>query len=481
MAKRPSPWPALTVLLVVATAAAIGFLVVRSRERQQANAKWEAVRAELVAAGEPVSFADVVARLPVIPPEQNGALVIERLIPQLEELCHAQLAGVLLFDEDMKDIDLFTGIPAEAVEPMRAFVEEHQATLDELEELRNYRDGRLTIVAYDAVDKDPSGSLVPSLCSWRVAAKLECLSALSHLLDGDAGDAAEAIDLQFRTAATLWHEPNLIVKIVQLAIQGNAVRALEVVLRAGELDIDRLAALASILDTQLESLSPKDSLRADRAWFICACDGMASGKVKLKDLFVELPDDPKLRFVSLRDIREAQVTAANLLTQAIDVPEGPREFLQAAVAFDSVVSPASGLWRRQPLVARLLPPVRGFAQLTAEAHAELQCAKAALAAERYRLQHGQLPTSLAELVPDYLEAVPIDPFSSQPMLLIATECGITIYSVGVNQADDGGDLTTPAGKREPRDVGFRLLDVAHRGSIIADPASPEPAPPEPTP
>lgn len=38
-----------------------------------------------------------------------------------------------------------------------------------------------------------------------------------------------------------------------------------------------------------------------------------------------------------------------------------------------------------------------------------------LAIERFRAQHGALPNGLDDLVPDYLESVPLDPFDGQPL------------------------------------------------------------------
>ena len=63
-----------------------------------------------------------------------------------------------------------------------------------------------------------------------------------------------------------------------------------------------------------------------------------------------------------------------------------------------------------------------------EMHAKLRATYAALAVAQYRLQHGgQLPVSLDDLVPAFLEAVPVEPQSDKPFELIVTADG---YGIG---------------------------------------------------
>jgi len=69
----------------------------------------------------------------------------------------------------------------------------------------------------------------------------------------------------------------------------------------------------------------------------------------------------------------------------------------------------------------------------------------AIALERYRLRHGRPPNDLAALVPDFLPAVPIDLMSGRPLAYLLTAGGAsTLYSVGEDGRDDGGDSTSLA-------------------------------------
>jgi ABC-type transport system involved in multi-copper enzyme maturation permease subunit len=127
-----------------------------------------------------------------------------------------------------------------------------------------------------------------------------------------------------------------------------------------------------------------------------------------------------------------------------------------------------------PLLARSLT-VRGttVSRRFREGRAELRCAVAALAAERYRRRHGDWPKSLDDLTPGLLEKVPADPFTGEPLRLRRLDDGLVIYSVGADGHDDGGDVDGgPAVKAEGgKDVGFRLWDVPRRRQ--GPPAPPE--------
>ena len=105
----------------------------------------------------------------------------------------------------------------------------------------------------------------------------------------------------------------------------------------------------------------------------------------------------------------------------------------------------------------------------------IRSARAALAAERYRIDHGQWPTDLGELVPGYLDAVPLDPFDDEPLRYLRNEEGIVVYSIGDDLTDDGGELERAPSQNEAGDFGFTLLDPSRRG-LPPEPPSTSSAP-----
>ncbi|HOB32775.1 MAG TPA: hypothetical protein PKH32_07850 [Verrucomicrobiota bacterium] len=64
----------------------------------------------------------------------------------------------------------------------------------------------------------------------------------------------------------------------------------------------------------------------------------------------------------------------------------------------------------------------------------------AIALKRYQQKHGQYPPELSALVPDFLKEVPADPADGDPLRYrVEPDGGYTLYSVGENGTDEGGD------------------------------------------
>ncbi|MFP4502008.1 MAG: hypothetical protein ACLFTT_13480 [Candidatus Hydrogenedentota bacterium] len=91
------------------------------------------------------------------------------------------------------------------------------------------------------------------------------------------------------------------------------------------------------------------------------------------------------------------------------------------------------------LHAHILLPALGRTYLSAaRSIAYNDLGRVALALLRYHREQGGLPQALEALVPAYLDAVPIDPFSGAPLRYIRSENGFLVYSFGHDRDDDGG-------------------------------------------
>jgi hypothetical protein len=71
--------------------------------------------------------------------------------------------------------------------------------------------------------------------------------------------------------------------------------------------------------------------------------------------------------------------------------------------------------------------------------------RTAVAAARFFHVHQRYPKSIEEMVPTFLNSVPIDPFSGKPLICksldgssLPEQSPFTIYSIGDNLIDDGG-------------------------------------------
>ena len=97
-----------------------------------------------------------------------------------------------------------------------------------------------------------------------------------------------------------------------------------------------------------------------------------------------------------------------------------------------------------------------YIQKDLEALANHSNARVAIGVETYRLHNGKLPTTLSELMPECMAAVPADPFTSEPLHYRLLPRGYLLYSVGADQVDNGG-LAKRVGTNESQyDLPFRV-------------------------
>jgi hypothetical protein len=88
----------------------------------------------------------------------------------------------------------------------------------------------------------------------------------------------------------------------------------------------------------------------------------------------------------------------------------------------------------------ILPAIAAAQKKSAGGVALLRVAQTVLAVERYRLANtNSLPSSLTELVPQFIPVVPADPFDGKPLRFkLIPKRGYMVYSIGIDRVDDGG-------------------------------------------
>ncbi len=89
---------------------------------------------------------------------------------------------------------------------------------------------------------------------------------------------------------------------------------------------------------------------------------------------------------------------------------------------------------------------------------KLGMARSAIAVERFRRANGRFPARLADLVPAYLDAVPLDiyaPTESFVQMTTRDDGSFLIYSIGRNGRDDGGMEHSPE-NRGSDDIAFEV-------------------------
>jgi hypothetical protein len=101
----------------------------------------------------------------------------------------------------------------------------------------------------------------------------------------------------------------------------------------------------------------------------------------------------------------------------------------------------------------MMPALSRVATIGMRTIAHLRTTQAALAVQRYRLANDKLPENLAELVPEYLENIPKDPFDGNELRYKKLDRDFVVYSIGDDLSDDGGKERTSKTKREAKREG----------------------------
>jgi hypothetical protein len=101
------------------------------------------------------------------------------------------------------------------------------------------------------------------------------------------------------------------------------------------------------------------------------------------------------------------------------------------------------------------------------AQTSIALTQAALAARAYQIEHKTPPASLQVLAPEYLAAVPNDPFELDAPLHLKREAdGVQIYSVGPDGLDDGGQDIQNIGE-DGKLVQSKTVTQQSRGDMLA--------------
>jgi hypothetical protein len=137
-------------------------------------------------------------------------------------------------------------------------------------------------------------------------------------------------------------------------------------------------------------------------------------------------------------------------------PDTLREILPDLIALDQAREPASAIlqrdrewsrgaygvwwsmWMRVLAYKNRRAVEWSFERKHSRSVASLRLVMTELALRGYLAKHGKPPTALAELVPAWLPAVPLDPFSNRPLVYRVTTNSFLLYSVGPDGNDDQG-------------------------------------------
>ena len=248
-------------------------------------------------------------------------------------------------------------------------------------------------------------------------------------------EAIESIELLLALGRSMENQPAMNSQLVRLPLLDLALMELEFLISERSLSEEQLLSLQNQLDAIPMQGPTKLAILGERGVGYHAFHHMspqpAGGKGKL-----ERPADCRVYLDMMDD-----------MLAAADKPAADRmrEVLQVGSQFN-VQANSLNPWDRSQVALSMqaLPAIQQLFHAGARLEAERDSAAAGIAFRRFQLEHGRAPASLGEMTPEFLPAVPTDPFRrGAPLTFVVTGNQFAIYSVGLNGIDDRKLLTDP--------------------------------------
>jgi len=331
--------------------------------------------------------------------------------------------------------------PAEPAADLLALLRGNQAELDELHAALRRPASRFNINYEDSV-----GALLPHLSVLRNASRAFTLRAQAQLATGHPAAALADVEDSLALADTIQTEPLLISGLVRLAILEQSLQPVWEGLARRQWNQEQLAALQTRLERLNLVADLSRAMRGERVFCLAALDYIRQNPGGGLEETGGLP--PFLGYWLTGWVNQNRVTIARLVqdnllpaydptNRVVNLAAARAQWQQAEAELKSV-SPYK-------IFAKLLLPALGkVSERTARAQAAADLAVVACALERCSLARGAYPERLEQLVPDFIQRVPLDPASREPLQYRRSEDGrFVVWSVGANLKDDHGTPEAP--------------------------------------
>lgn len=277
---------------------------------------------------------------------------------------------------------------------------------------------------------NPLATLLPHVQKMREVVNVLGVDAQLAALDKNPNRGIEAARAQLKLARAIGDEPFFISQLVRCACASMSAQTAQQVLAWAE-PTEGLAELQAELLAEADTPYFLIGMRGERASIDRVFAGLADGTISEDEFFrlVEGHNGPGQRAV-FRAYRALipgdRAYCLDLCNQYVEAAKLPHH--QQLEAIRAVPLPhRDGFDPRRIGTRLLLPAADRSAEAALRTRTNLLCAAACVACERFRLKHGRFPKELAELVPAFLPAVPLNPFDGKPLTFRAFEDRVAIY------------------------------------------------------
>ena len=310
-------------------------------------------------------------------------------------------------------------------------------------------------VVYDL--ENPWGILIPHLLNIRLACLRLQLRACAELAAGRSEAALEDVKLMLYLADSVKEEPFLISYLERIASFNIATQPIWEGLAEHRWSDAQLQELQTRLQQYDWLTDLKRPLAAEQAAGVLTVDLLARKKYRPDDLFAQRNSSgaawitlvvphgwyyqEQLNYCKLyKNQLDGTFDAAKERVSPKQVEMHAHE-LEREVSGGRLGKGLNAILHHRVIAALLLPALGKVSLKAAMAQTSADQAALSCALERFRLAHGQYPEKLDALVPRFMDKVPNDLISGEPLKYHRTNKGqFLLYSVGWNERDDGGTV-----------------------------------------
>ncbi len=295
--------------------------------------------------------------------------------------------------------------------------------------------------------EDGPNTLLPHLGIHKKMTTLFRIRSAARIKTGDRAGAQEDIQTIFRLGTLFHEETTLIGHLVRIAVETIGFSAY------WEGSVDHAWTEPQLVDFQkrFEGLEQRDALargfRGERLFGAATIDFLAQDRQQF-DRLLDNADDPAssyAMFMSRGWVRQNQaihslkLDQATAAIQAADRTRCIAAQSAAGIIKKTLIRQAQGFRPYHVLVDLTLPSLNKVHKRSDRLLTSTRLAATVCALERFRIATGTYPKTLAELAPRFVATTPLDPMDGQPLRYRVNTAGsFTLYSIGLNQKDDGG-------------------------------------------
>lgn len=457
----------LTTILVLLALLILAIALLDQAAKNRVRHQLDRIRASQ----EPLTIEEIRAAMPVIPDDENRYIALMKctadhaLIEVPEDKLDQVPEGVwehIPYFGSAKAPGTGQHIPPEQLNAVRWYLGQFQNEIKCVHDALKMNRGSPPVTLTSPVIE----ILLPHLMSQRETAKLLAIEVILAREENDIDRAVETIENIFRLDEGQSFNIFLISVLAQMSNQNLAYEQIERTINHGKLDDEALKTLQRLIRDAESAIDMKQAMIVERVTFIDTMECVRSGRLSLASIASGASaSSGLLRFVPGIPALDAAKGLA-IYTSMVDSVGDPD--IQTIRRFQAISNQGGNLSWYCIMTKMLTPSFTRAVTLWVRWVARNRALQTALACERYRLRNDDWPSDPTVLVPEYLDAIPMDPFDKKPIRYKRFDRGITIWSIGDDETDDVGKVNRLEPSMyhehlETADVGWVLLNPEWRG------------------